>query len=170
MQLNLINLKSVGLRTNRCMRIWNIKDKILGVVGTFKSRQHHLDIGDREIEVKLCIVFLLSRQLKEHPTYKKSSRNRSVVSKLIEAQHRFHMVFKYHQTKLYLFVCVRMCMTSLIACINKMLNWNMVSEVLWISSMLILKKPRKLCICIDPRDLNKAIKRSNYIMPTLGDI
>lgn len=62
-----------------------MKDKILGVVGTFKSRQHHLDIGVRDIEVKLCIVVLLSRQLKEHPTYKKSARDRSVVSKLIEA-------------------------------------------------------------------------------------
>lgn len=45
-----------------------MKDKTLGVVGTFKSRQHHLDIGVRDIEVKLYIVFLLSRQLKEHPT------------------------------------------------------------------------------------------------------
>lgn len=40
----------------------------------------------------------------------------------------------------------------------------------WISSMLIVKKPGKLRICIDPRDLNKAIKRSHYIMPTLEDI
>lgn len=40
----------------------------------------------------------------------------------------------------------------------------------WISSMLTVKKPGKLRICIDPRDLNKAIKRSHYIMPTLEDI
>ena len=36
--------------------------------------------------------------------------------------------------------------------------------------MLTVKKPGKLRICIDPRDLNKAIKRSHYIMPTLEDI
>ncbi|XP_062610719.1 uncharacterized protein K02A2.6-like [Saccostrea cucullata] len=40
----------------------------------------------------------------------------------------------------------------------------------WISSMLTVKKPGKLRICIDPRDLNKAIKRPHYIMPTLEDI
>lgn len=40
----------------------------------------------------------------------------------------------------------------------------------WISSMLIVKKPGKLRICIDPKDLNKAIKRSHYIMPTIEDI
>jgi hypothetical protein len=40
----------------------------------------------------------------------------------------------------------------------------------WISSMLTVKKPGKLRICIDPRDLNTAIKRSHYLMPTLEDI
>lgn len=32
------------------------------------------------------------------------------------------------------------------------------------------KRPGKLCICIDPRDLNKAIKQAHYIMPSLKDI
>ncbi|XP_061185196.1 uncharacterized protein K02A2.6-like [Saccostrea echinata] len=40
----------------------------------------------------------------------------------------------------------------------------------WIRNMLTVKKPGKLRICIEPRDLNKAIKRSHYIMPTLEDI
>lgn len=41
----------------------------------------------------------------------------------------------------------------------------------WISSMLtVKKKPGTLYICIDLRDLNKAIKGLHYIMPTLEDI
>uniref|UniRef100_A0A8C5QD11 Gypsy retrotransposon integrase-like protein 1 n=1 Tax=Leptobrachium leishanense TaxID=445787 RepID=A0A8C5QD11_9ANUR len=41
----------------------------------------------------------------------------------------------------------------------------------WISSMVIVKKPSgKLRICIDPKPLNKALKRSHYPLPTLDDI
>ena len=40
----------------------------------------------------------------------------------------------------------------------------------WISNMVIVKKPDKIQICIDPRPLNKALKRSHYIMPTLDDV
>ena len=40
----------------------------------------------------------------------------------------------------------------------------------WISSMVAVKKPGKLRICIDPKDLNSAIRRSHYPMPTLSDI
>ncbi|KAJ8395956.1 hypothetical protein AAFF_G00026640 [Aldrovandia affinis] len=40
----------------------------------------------------------------------------------------------------------------------------------WISNMVIVKKPEKLRICIDPKFLNKALKRSHYIMPTLEDV
>ena len=40
----------------------------------------------------------------------------------------------------------------------------------WISNMVIVKKPDKIRICIDPRPLNKALKRSHYIMPTLDDV
>ena len=40
----------------------------------------------------------------------------------------------------------------------------------WISNMVAVKKPGKLRICIDPRDLNQAIKRSHYPMPTVDDI
>ncbi len=40
----------------------------------------------------------------------------------------------------------------------------------WISNMVIVKKPEKLRICLDPKFLNKALKRSHYIMPTLEDV
>ena len=30
----------------------------------------------------------------------------------------------------------------------------------WLNSMIIVETPKKLRICIDPRDLNKAIKRA----------
>ncbi|XP_041472642.1 uncharacterized protein K02A2.6-like [Lytechinus variegatus] len=40
----------------------------------------------------------------------------------------------------------------------------------WISSMVAVKKPGKLRICIDPKDLNKALKRSHYPMPTIEEI
>ena len=40
----------------------------------------------------------------------------------------------------------------------------------WISSMVVVRRPDKLRICIDPKDLNKALKRNNHIMPTIDDI
>ena len=40
----------------------------------------------------------------------------------------------------------------------------------WISSMVIVSKPGKIRICLDPRDLNKAIQRPKYQMPTLEKI
>uniref|UniRef100_A0A803JLC0 Gypsy retrotransposon integrase-like protein 1 n=1 Tax=Xenopus tropicalis TaxID=8364 RepID=A0A803JLC0_XENTR len=40
----------------------------------------------------------------------------------------------------------------------------------WISSMVAVKKPGKLRVCIDPKDLNKALKRSHYPMPTIDEI
>ena len=40
----------------------------------------------------------------------------------------------------------------------------------WISNMLAIKKPGKLRLCIDPRDLNKAIKWPKYQMPTLEEL
>jgi len=32
------------------------------------------------------------------------------------------------------------------------------------------KKHRKLCICLDPKDLNRAIPRKHYLLPTIEDI
>ena len=40
----------------------------------------------------------------------------------------------------------------------------------WISSMVVVAKPGKIRICLDPRDLNKALKRSKYQMPTLEEL
>uniref|UniRef100_A0A803JSR1 ribonuclease H n=1 Tax=Xenopus tropicalis TaxID=8364 RepID=A0A803JSR1_XENTR len=36
--------------------------------------------------------------------------------------------------------------------------------------MVAVKKPGKLRVCIDPKDLNKALKRSSYPMPTIDKI
>lgn len=40
----------------------------------------------------------------------------------------------------------------------------------WISSLVVVDKPGKMRICLDPRELNKAIKRPKYQMPTLDEI
>ena len=40
----------------------------------------------------------------------------------------------------------------------------------WVSSMLIIVKPHKLRICLDPRDLNKVIRREHYQMPTVEEV
>ncbi|XP_013889783.1 uncharacterized protein K02A2.6 [Austrofundulus limnaeus] len=42
----------------------------------------------------------------------------------------------------------------------------------WVSSMVAAEKPRtgKLRICLDPKDLNKVIKRPYYPLPTFDDI
>ena len=40
----------------------------------------------------------------------------------------------------------------------------------WISNIVKIMKPGKVRVCIDPRDLNKAIKRPKYQMPTVEEI
>lgn len=40
----------------------------------------------------------------------------------------------------------------------------------WASSMLVIVKPNKLRICLDPRDLNKAIRREHYQMATVEEV
>jgi len=40
----------------------------------------------------------------------------------------------------------------------------------WVNSLVAAEKPRKFRICLDPRDLNKAIKRPHYPLPTLDEI
>ncbi|XP_024117609.1 uncharacterized protein K02A2.6 [Oryzias melastigma] len=42
----------------------------------------------------------------------------------------------------------------------------------WVNSLVIAEKPRtgKLRVCLDPKDLNKAIKRPHYPLPTLEDV
>ena len=40
----------------------------------------------------------------------------------------------------------------------------------WVSSMMLVQKPGKLRICLDPRDLNVAIKREHYPLPTIEEV
>ena len=40
----------------------------------------------------------------------------------------------------------------------------------WISSMVAVKKPGKLCICICLKDLNKTLKRNHYPLQTIQEI
>ena len=41
----------------------------------------------------------------------------------------------------------------------------------WVNSLVVIEKPnKKLRICLDPRDLNKAIKRPHYCAPVLDDV
>uniref|UniRef100_A0A8C5PCI9 ribonuclease H n=1 Tax=Leptobrachium leishanense TaxID=445787 RepID=A0A8C5PCI9_9ANUR len=40
----------------------------------------------------------------------------------------------------------------------------------WISNMVVIRKPEKIRICIDPKFLNMALRRSHYLMPTLDDV
>ena len=41
----------------------------------------------------------------------------------------------------------------------------------WMSSMVIVKKPNgNIRVCLDPKNLNKVLKRSHYPMPTIDDI
>ena len=40
----------------------------------------------------------------------------------------------------------------------------------WINSMVVVRKPGKLRLCIGPVDLNKVVKRPKYQMPTIEEI
>lgn len=41
----------------------------------------------------------------------------------------------------------------------------------WISNIVIVEKPnKKLHICLDPQDLNRALKTVKYPIPTLKEI
>ena len=40
----------------------------------------------------------------------------------------------------------------------------------WISSMVVVAKPGKIRICLDPKDLNKGIRRLKYQLPTLEEV
>ena len=40
----------------------------------------------------------------------------------------------------------------------------------WISSMVVVAKPQKIRICLDPKDLNRAIQRPKFQMPTLEEL
>lgn len=40
----------------------------------------------------------------------------------------------------------------------------------WISNLVMVKRPDKLKLCIDPKPLDRALKRSHYLMPTSDDM
>ena len=40
----------------------------------------------------------------------------------------------------------------------------------WINSMVVVRRPGKLRLCIDPKDLNRAIKRPHYPLMPFEDI
>ena len=40
----------------------------------------------------------------------------------------------------------------------------------WVSSLVLVDSPKKLRICLDPKDLNNAIKRPHYPMPVIEDM
>ena len=40
----------------------------------------------------------------------------------------------------------------------------------WISSMVIVAKPQKIQICLDPKDLNRAVQGPKFQMPTLEEL
>jgi len=40
----------------------------------------------------------------------------------------------------------------------------------WVNSMVTVVKPNKIRICIDPRDLNRAIQREHFQMTTIEEV
>ena len=40
----------------------------------------------------------------------------------------------------------------------------------WVSSMVVVQKNNKIRICLDLRDLNRAIMRSHYPLPTVEQV
>lgn len=46
----------------------------------------------------------------------------------------------------------------------------MVCERADVCSMVVVRKPNNLRICLDPKYLNVAVKRSKYPMPTIEEI
>ena len=58
--------------------------------------------------------------------------------------------------------------------IDKMVKDGILAKVTepteWISSLVVVKKPSKLRICFDPKDLNRAIKRTNYQILTIEQV
>ena len=58
--------------------------------------------------------------------------------------------------------------------LNRMEKLNVITPVTtpteWVSSLVTVVKPNKICLCIDPKDLNKAVKREYYPMKTVEDV
>ena len=58
--------------------------------------------------------------------------------------------------------------------LNKLVETNVKAPVTeptpWVSSMVVVQKNNKLRICLDPRDLNKAIQRSHFSLPIIEQV
>ncbi|XP_046330984.2 uncharacterized protein K02A2.6-like [Haliotis rufescens] len=59
--------------------------------------------------------------------------------------------------------------------LERLVKMNIITPVTdptdWISAMVVVVKPNgKIRLCIDPKPLNEALKRSHYLMPTIDDI
>lgn len=59
--------------------------------------------------------------------------------------------------------------------LDRMVRDKIIEEVSeptdWVNPLIIVRKPNgKLRLCLDPTDLNKAIRREHYLMPTLEEI
>lgn len=58
--------------------------------------------------------------------------------------------------------------------LNRMESLDVIEKVNepsdWVNSLVIVEKPNRVRICLDPRDLNRAIKREHYPMKTVDDI
>ena len=58
--------------------------------------------------------------------------------------------------------------------LNRMESLDVIEKVNepsdWVNSLVIVEKPNRVRICLDPRDLNRAIKREHYPMKTVEDI
>ena len=59
--------------------------------------------------------------------------------------------------------------------LDRMERLNVISKVdepkQWVNSMVVVSKPNgTVRTCLDPRDLNKAITREHYKMPTLEEV
>ena len=57
---------------------------------------------------------------------------------------------------------VRMAEEGILTSVNELTDW--------VPSIVTVVKPDKLRICIDPKDLNRAITRSHYPMPAMEKV
>ena len=59
--------------------------------------------------------------------------------------------------------------------LDRMVNLDIIEAITeptdWVSQLVVVEKPNgKLRVCLDPRDLNKAIKRQHYKLPTAEEL
>ena len=58
--------------------------------------------------------------------------------------------------------------------LQEMEEMNQITKVTtptdWVSSMVVVNKNDKIQICLDPRDLNRAIRREHYPMPMVEEV